>query len=367
MKKIAIDLTSLDDNFSGIERFALETTKSLLLNKNYYYILIFKNRIYDYFKDVKYDNCDLFICNGGKLLVNQIKLPKIIKKIKPDIVYFPAFPPSSFFRRNKKIKYISMIHDLVAWDCPDTMKFKSRCFFKVGIKHALKISSIISVNSEFTKKRIIEKFNYKGRIVVTPCASNICLDKNRTFEEVKEKYNLPDKYFLSLGTLEPRKNFDGLIKYFSDYLDKNEIKEKLVIVGRKGWLIEKKLNDFSIENNVIFTGFVDDSDLFYIYNGATAFLFASIYEGFGIPVLESIKCNTLPIVSKIPSNIELLGENYPFYFDFESESFGKTLNYFQNYNQDDLYKLQEKLKDDLQKYNWDYSGDILLKAIDELQ
>ncbi len=367
MKKIAIDLTSLNDNFSGIERFALEITKKLLLNKNFDFVLLFKNEIFEYFKSNKCQNCEFYICYGGKLLVNQIKIPKIIKQIKPDVVYFPAFPPSLFFRKNKKIKYISMIHDLVAWDCPGTMKLKSKYFFKIGIKHSLKISSFITSNSEFTKKRIIDKFKYKGDIVVTPPATNISLNENYSFEKAKEKYNLPEKYYLSLGTVEPRKNFDGLIEYYSSMVNETDNVLPLVIVGRKGWKVEKLLKKYyNIDDKIIFTGFVEDQYLSCIYSNAETFLFASKYEGFGLPVVESIKMGCIPVLSNISSNNEIVGKEYPLLFDLDKKSFINSMKKYHSMTNVQKESLYNDLLKKIEKYDWENSALILSNSIDTL-
>lgn len=118
--KLAIDLTSLDNNFSGIERYALEITNELINNgKNIDFVLIFKNRIYSKF--LKYQNKfeSVILKGNNKLIFNQFVLPKALLKIKADYYFFPAFPtPFFFFNKNA----ISAIHDLGCWDCPMTNK-----------------------------------------------------------------------------------------------------------------------------------------------------------------------------------------------------------------------------------------------------
>ena len=333
---------------------------------NIKYVLIFKNKIFPYFEHNKKSNVDFYIVRGNKLIVNQFKVKKAIKIIDPDIVYFPAFPPSLLLSKSKKRKIIIMIHDLVAWDCPKTMKFKSKLLFKFGIKHGLRISDVITTNSLFTKKRIIDKFSTKKPIIVVPCGADEKAS-NISFDTIKNELMLPDNYFLALGTLEPRKNFVGLLQYYQKACEIYEL-PKLVIVGRKGWKTDDILDKFeNIKSKIIFTGFVKDEYLTEIYSNSIAFIFSSIYEGFGIPVLEAVTYNSIPIVSRIPTNIELLGNDYKYVFDFNEESFCKIISSFMNASNKSKDILISNLKDRIKKYSWKNNAIELYNVINNIK
>ncbi len=298
----------------------------------------------------------------SKLKCNLFLLPKYIKKIMPDYVLYPAFPPSMFSNfRNTKI--ISVIHDLVCWDCGKTMKFKSRLYFKQGIKFALKKSHIIVTNSNFTKARIIDRFNYPyDRILVAPCSSNIKLENVKDSLDVLKKYNLnTDAFFLTLSTIEPRKNLNFLIKVYDKLCLENMDVPDFVFVGRKGWKMDRILDDVSKTtlSKIHFTGFVDDADLPVIYEACSCFIFASMYEGFGIPVLEAIRMKKNVIVSDIASNRELVGDDYIYKFSFSYDSFKKCVNLFLNNDK----KINDNLIDALliknEKYDWTKSAEII--------
>lgn len=364
---IAVDLTSLNDNFSGLERYSFEVTKNLLeLDKKNKYVLIFKNEVFPYFADKKMDNVSYEVVYGKKLYVNQFSRTKAIKKINPDIVYFPAFPMPVLFK-GKKYRTISMIHDLVAWDCPKTMKFKSKLLFKSGIKKAIKQSSDITTNSNFSKQRIIEQFNYKKDVTVVPCASyNFDAAKIYDTAVLNEKYNIPNDYFLTLGTLEPRKNFDGLLSFYSEMIKQKPDLPSLVIVGRKGWKMDELLERYSnISDKVVITGFVDDEYLASIYYHSKAFLYSSIYEGFGIPVLEAVNYCTVPVVSNIPTNLEILGDDYDYVFKNEDvNTFIKAINDVMALDEDKKKVFLSKLQQQTARYSWRSSAEELLKLID---
>lgn len=125
--RIAIDLTSLADNFTSIERYALEVVYELikLYREDNKYILVFKNEIHEKFIDMQsWDNiqCDV-ITGSGKLYVNQISLQLHMYRLKADKYIFPAFPcPLLFWKK----EIYTVIYDLACWNCPETMKWKSK-------------------------------------------------------------------------------------------------------------------------------------------------------------------------------------------------------------------------------------------------
>ena len=138
-------------------------------------------------------------------------------------------------------------------------------------------------------------------------------------QEVKAKYNIPGSYILYLGTLEPRKNIETLIRAYQRLLTAGPSRfgqppsafPKLVLAGKKGWLYDsifQLVKEFHLENQVIFTGYVDESDAAPLLCGARMFVFPSLYEGFGIPPLEAMACGTPVIVSDCASLPEVVGD-----------------------------------------------------------
>ncbi|MCD6594796.1 glycosyltransferase family 4 protein [bacterium] len=127
--------------------------------------------------------------------------------------------------------------------------------------------------------------------------------------KIRKKYNLPKKFIMFLGTIEPRKNLVGLLKAYSSIHTK--IEHKLVIVGGKGWKysnIFETIEKLQIKDKIIFTGFVATGDLPAIYSSADIFVYPSFYEGFGIPLLESMACGTPVMTSDISSMPEVVGD-----------------------------------------------------------
>ncbi len=121
-------------------------------------------------------------------------------------------------------------------------------------------------------------------------------------------------YFLSLCTLEPRKNLKAVIESFAQLSDHSDVglSPRLVLTGQLGWSVQTELNqavkELGIHDQIIFTGYLPDADLPALYSGAIAFVYPSLYEGFGLPVLEAMQCGTPVITSNCSSLPEVVGE-----------------------------------------------------------
>ncbi|MGL4990222.1 MAG: glycosyltransferase family 4 protein [Sarcina sp.] len=177
------------------------------------------------------------------------------------------------------------------------------------------IHGIITV-SEFSKNDIHQTLNFpKEKIFVTKLAAEEqyqLLDKNLVKNFLKSKYKINDNYILYVGGFSPRKNILGLIEAFSLCKNKLNNNTKLIIIGFKGAsydIYHSKVLDLHLESDVIFTGFIETSDMPYFYNGASMLLYPSFYEGFGLPPLEAMSCGTPVICSNITSIPEVVGDS----------------------------------------------------------
>lgn len=332
--KIAIDLTALADNFTGIERYAMNIAKGLIeLNRsqnsgmdkdgeNDTYILLFKRKIHpEFMKYRDWDNVVFKVYKGeNKLLFAQVLLPFHLYGIRADAFLFLAFQSPLLFRHRR---IYNTVHDLTCWDCPETMKKHMEWYFKLSIRNALRVSEGIITISKFTARRLTEKFHYrKSRIILAYCGisdvfmdyvkeQKVPLSKEETNKrlDIRHKYHLPEQYLLCLATLEPRKNLPFLVEAYVELLEEGSVKVPLVLAGRKGWKMDEFLSRIEdvYRKNIIVTGFIDDKDLPYVYHMADCFIFPSIYEGFGMPPLEAMAVGTMTISSDAASLPEVLG------------------------------------------------------------
>lgn len=308
--RIVIDLTPVYDHLTGIERYNINISKEIIkAHPENEYILIFKNEVHDSFqKEVQKSNVKNVIIGGcNKLLFIQWKLYKELKKINADYYMFLSFTSPVLFRKQR---IINAIHDLTCWDCPESMPAKMKYYYRYTYKIAAKRSWKLVTVSNFSQKRICEKYRlseYKVPVIYDGL-TDIFVEKPHDNPKLKTKYGLPDKYILSLSTLEPRKNLQLLIRAYKELLEADEDLPVLVLAGRKGWKLEEFIGDVTqkVKKRIVFTGFIDEEDLAQIYREADLFVFASKYEGFGLPVIEAMSQGTVVVCSDAASLPEIV-------------------------------------------------------------
>lgn len=323
---ILIDLTCLSFHLSGVERYALCISEELLkMDTENKYILVFRNEVYPSFvKFIDNERVRSVVLHGEKKQVFLLfRLPKALNRIKADCYLFLASKSPVLFR-GKKI--YNTIHDLVAWDYPQTMRSLQKVNSKVLNRNASIVSERIFTVSEFSKGRIHSILHYpKEKILVAYSAvSNSLSSENKhPFEEVKAKYALPDKYIMNLSTLEPRKNLELLLRCYDQVAD--EVDYDVVLIGRKGWKIDEMLESIKANRRVHVTGFVDDEDVVSIYQHAMCFVFPSVYEGFGLPPIEALSLGTPVLSSDAASLPEVLRDQADYFENNDEEALCKKL------------------------------------------
>ena len=195
-------------------------------------------------------------------------------------------------------------------------QFTKKVFWQLKWWSAISIfvsKYIISI-SESTKKNIVRHYPFSERkvYVTYPGYDSRKFNTNISPENVrraKEKYHIVDDYILSLGTLKPSKNIEGLMEAFSTLNDK-KVNAKLVIAGKRGWLFEsiyKKFESLRLSDNVIFTGFVSDKDKPALIAGAKVYAIPSFWEGFGLDVLSAMAVGTPVVAANAGSLPEVAG------------------------------------------------------------
>jgi glycosyltransferase involved in cell wall biosynthesis len=173
--------------------------------------------------------------------------------------------------------------------------------------------------SECTKNDVCSYFQMDpDRVFVTPLAASPELyypvSDTSVIRNVKKQFNIPDgRYFLTLATVEKRKNLETSIRCFREILKEPGCEDlSFVLVGTRGWKVKELLDEIGrdpqLQDRVVFTGFVPDQYLSAIYSGATGFLYPSLYEGFGLPPLEAMQCGLPVITSNTSSLPEVVGD-----------------------------------------------------------
>lgn len=219
--------------------------------------------------------------------------------------------------RNTGIPSIVTIHDLIFLRFPKFYGFIDRHIYKAKTSYACKQADHIIAISEKTKRDIVQYFNTnpaKIEVIYQSCDDSF---KSRASAELKtlvrKKYNLPEQYILNVGTIETRKNLRCLIKALKT------INEgcKLVVIGKKTTYykqIEEEIQKLQLDSRVLFLQNIPYTDLPVIYQLATIFAYPSIYEGFGIPIIEALFSN-VPVVAATGSCLEEAGGPYSRYVE----------------------------------------------------
>ncbi len=230
------------------------------------------------------------------------------------IDYFFA-PNINFLSLSRKTKLILTVHDLSFELLPECYTWKRRLWHKVlRPKKMCRRANIILTPSENTKRDVVREWGIeteKVKVLQPGLCSHITYHMShiidRKIYDVKRKYNLPEKYILYLGTIEPRKNILGIIQAYkkSSLLGEGYM---LIIAGASGWKNEEIFKAIENTAGVKYIGYVDDEDKTILYKNSSLFVFPSLFEGFGLPVLEALACDTPVITSDRSSLSEIFGD-----------------------------------------------------------
>lgn len=243
---------------------------------------------------------------------DQITIPRLARKAQVDILHQPCFSTPIFYRG----KVVVTIHDLISVFFGHNIPFWSRQFFGRWMPFTYRFADHLIAVSQHTKKDAIKVLGIpEEKITVIHEAADEkyqLITESNVIATIRRKYQIgDDPFILHVGTLEPRKNLPFLVRAFALAKKDRQLPEKLVITGKKGWYYEglfQLVDELKLNEEIIFTGYVEDDDLPAIYNAAKLFAFPSLYEGFGLPPLEAMASGTPVISSNTSSMPEVVGE-----------------------------------------------------------
>ena len=229
-----------------------------------------------------------------------------------DIFHSPNFvlPPVGAART------VLTIHDLSFLRVPHCAEPSLRAYLSRVVPGAVSRADRVLADSFNTKEDVVDLLGVPAsKVDVVPAGVEgrfSPLGNDPALETVRRKYALGDGPFvLSVGTLEPRKNFSGLLEAYALMKQKHHLPHRLVIAGGRGWLYEGIFDTarrLQLGDDVVFAGFIDDADLPALYNLADLFAFPTLYEGFGLPVLEAMACGTPVVTANNSCMPELVGD-----------------------------------------------------------
>jgi glycosyltransferase involved in cell wall biosynthesis len=366
-----LDLTIIKSKFkiTGIERVALESIRHILkiasskqLGFKFYILCskegkeLIENELSEY---IFFHNISLYrspVMN--RLITDQIWMPIAIRKIAPDLVFYTTLGIPII----NNYPYFIIIHDAVPWALPNTVSKGMKYYYKPLLQHSInnKLLKRIMTVSEFSKCEIIKYLSVdKSKIFVnylgtTDFSTDTTLKDSK---QVLKDYGIDSKYIITIGTLEPRKNIQGLIKAFCILKQKYKFEGKLVIVGRKGWLNSLEITE-EIKTEIVLTGYVSDEELRALLINSNAFIFPSFYEGFGLPLIEAMSLG-VPIASSNRASLPEIGGDLCEYFNPENiEDMALKINKVLNktISEFDIHLLKKRAK----KFTWEKHSENII-------
>jgi len=368
--KIGIDARMLGSAQGGLGRYIEELIIHLeKIDKTNQYVIFLRKENWQNFDDQQKNLSKVLADFSWYGLAEQIKFKKIITKEKIDLMHFPHWNVPFFYNK----PFIITIHDLILIHFPNRQnsthgrliyKLKYWSFKKI-LQHALTAANTILVPSEFVKKDLINTLHVQeNKILVTNegITKHSKTIQNNT-EEILKRYKINKPYLLYVGVAYPHKNIQGLITYFNNFVTKYSKNYQLILVGKKNYFYNKISSLLKKEknSNTILTDFIPDSELPAIYQNATALIYPSLYEGFGLPPLEAMSYGTPVLASNASCLPEILGDAALYFNPTDIES--ATTAIF-NITSDNILRqtLIEKGFKQIQKYSWENCAQLTLQA-----
>jgi len=306
----------------GMDMVALELIRNLqeIDHENEYVIFVKPDKDDNVLKQT--DNFKIVKLKGGFYpLWEQFSLPRAARKEGCELLHCT----SNTAPVNTRIPLVVTLHDIIYMESSylKILKGSGTLYQKIGniyrrivVPRVLKTSRKIITVSRFEKNRISQFFGIEGDNRLTAVYNGVSehfkpvTDKSE-LERVKLKYNLPEHFFFFLGNTDPKKNTKGTLKAFSDYLKKTESDTRLVMLDYDRPELEKllsEIDDKALINKILLTGYVTNTDLPAIYSQCELFLYPSLRESFGIPMLEAMACGVPVITSNTSSMPEIAGK-----------------------------------------------------------
>ncbi len=294
----------------------------------------------------------------------DVRVPAVIRKYKADVF----ISCDGFCSLTTRLPQALIVHDLSFLHYPSFIKRSHLLFHKKYTTRFLNKANSLATVSEFSKQDIIA--NYKidpDKIdVVFNAAKEIFKPLNNEEKQAtKNKYTEGKEYFVYAGAIHPRKNLINLLKAFSLFKKRQQSNMKLLLAGRLAWKYEsfiQNLKTYKYRNDVIMTGYVAEEELTKIIGSAYALLYPSLFEGFGVPVLEAMQCD-VPVITTAHSSMQEIAKDAALYADANdyNDIADKMMRIYKDENLRN--ELIQKGKLITPQYSWRRTADLLWQSI----
>lgn len=313
--RIGIDATALPKKPAGAGNYIIQLIRALVeIEREYEFIIFAQHSGHPLINLSDHENIAwrLFPDRkpGSRLLWEQVVFPKHVRDAGIDLLHSLHYTQPLNLSCHTAVTF----HDMTFFLYPQVHTRIRRMYFPLAIRASAKRADALIAVSESTRQDAIQILDIPPQRITTtqlghdPAFKPIRDDLIR--REVREKYKLPERFILYVGTVEPRKNLPLLIRAYQRLVAAGSDYE-LVVVGRHGWMYGEVYNQIEASNlqeRIHLAGYVDQADLPVVYNLASLFVYPTLYEGFGLPALEALACGVPVITTDTSSLPEIVAE-----------------------------------------------------------
>ncbi len=361
----------LKNRLEGIGWFTYETLKRITTaHPEHHFIFLF---------DRDYDDEFIFSDNITPVILSpqarhpflfywwfEFSVANFLNKYKPDLF----LSPDGYMSLKANCKQLAVIHDISFEHYPDDVSFIVRKYYHYFFPRFANKATRIATVSEFSKNDLVQTYKVQpSRIDVVFNGSNEIYSpiSDELKLETQKRFSKEGEYFLFVGSLHPRKNISRLFKAFDLFKSSFDSDVKLVIVGEKYYWTDEIKNTYlnmKFKEDVIFTGRLSNEELKNVLGSALALTYVPYFEGFGIPILEAMSCDTPVITSNITSMPEVAGNAALLVDPFSEKSIADAMVYI--YKDEDMRTdLIKKGRERKKEFSWDRSANLLWESIEK--
>jgi glycosyltransferase involved in cell wall biosynthesis len=327
--RIAFDGTTLRPGRTGVGYYTEHLLHHLAREAAGDELIVVSNRPVDTTKPLP---ASVRVMSSGvrtpRMVWMQTLAPRVLRDLQPSVVHFTngMIPIAS------PVPTVVTIHDMSLTMYPRYHPFRRVLLNRPFVDLAARRAAAVITVSQSAKRDIVRIYGLPSErvhVVHEAAAPSFRPIADRAeLERVRRQYRLPERFILYVGTIEPRKNLPKLIEGFAARHKTGELPHQLVCAGPYGWLsrdIEQRIERLHVTNAVRFTGYVPFDDLPALYSLAEMFVFPSLYEGFGLPVIEAMASGTPVITGSVPALTEIAGGAIARVEDLRAETLGHAM------------------------------------------
>lgn len=296
----------------------------------------------------------------------DIKVPVLLRKYKADVFV----SCDGFCSLGTKVPQCLVLHDLAFLHYPSFIPKSHLLYYKRYTPKMLAKAKVIATVSAFSKKDITSQYGTaadKINIVYSAAKEIFQPITNEEKQAARTKYTGGKEYFVYTGAIHPRKNLVNLLKAFSLFKKRQQSSMKLVLTGRLAWKYDsfvKNLKTYKYRDDVVMTGYVNEEEIRKLVGAAYTMVYPSLFEGFGVPVLEAMQCD-VPVITSLNSSMQEIANEAALYAEPESPA-DIAEKMMLLYKDEKLRgQLIEKGRVTVKQYSWEQSAERLWQSIEK--